>query len=176
MIHLYGIDRALTWVVFVCCNSECSLTLLYLVAVLFLWLYSSSLENPRDGGIPRAWWAAVYEVTQSQTRLKWLSSSSSRLDGKKKKRLKNFTVTPTDKIWVFSKWNRWKECSLAMPSRILLCSRDLNTGLWVLDRGVPVLGAQLQEVRGCGRIPWGSRISRSSAVAKLSKWSPLRPM
>ena len=33
------------------------------------------LENPRDGG---AWWAAVYGVAQSQTQLKWLSSSSSR--------------------------------------------------------------------------------------------------
>ena len=33
------------------------------------------LENPRDGG---AWWAAVYGVTQSQTWLKRLSSSSSR--------------------------------------------------------------------------------------------------
>ena len=32
------------------------------------------LENPRDGG---AWWAAVYGVTQSGTRLKRLSSSSS---------------------------------------------------------------------------------------------------
>ena len=32
------------------------------------------LENARDGG---AWWAAVYGVTQSQTRLKRLSSSSS---------------------------------------------------------------------------------------------------
>ena len=31
-------------------------------------------ENPRDGG---AWWAAVYGVTQSQTRLKRLRSSSS---------------------------------------------------------------------------------------------------
>ena len=31
------------------------------------------LENPRDGG---AWWAAVYGVAQSQTRLKRLSSSS----------------------------------------------------------------------------------------------------
>ena len=37
-------------------------------------LQCSGLENPRDRG---AWWAAVYEVTQSQTRLKWLSSSSS---------------------------------------------------------------------------------------------------
>ena len=35
-------------------------------------LQCSCLENPRDGG---AWWAAVYGVTQSWTRLKWLSSS-----------------------------------------------------------------------------------------------------
>ena len=34
------------------------------------------LENPRDGG---AWWVAVYGVAQSRTRLKWLSSSSSRV-------------------------------------------------------------------------------------------------
>ena len=32
----------------------------------------SCLENPRDGG---AWWAAVYGVAQSRTRLKQLSSS-----------------------------------------------------------------------------------------------------
>ena len=32
------------------------------------------LENPRDG---KAWWAAVYGVAQSRTRLKRLSSSSS---------------------------------------------------------------------------------------------------
>ena len=38
-------------------------------------LQCSCLENPRDGG---AWWAAVYGVAQSQTRLKRLSRSSSR--------------------------------------------------------------------------------------------------
>ena len=37
-------------------------------------LQCSCLENPKDGG---AWWAAVHGVAQSQTRLKWLSSSSS---------------------------------------------------------------------------------------------------
>ena len=37
-------------------------------------LRCSCLENPRDGG---AWWAAVYGVAQSRTRLKQLSSSSS---------------------------------------------------------------------------------------------------
>ena len=36
-------------------------------------LQCSCLENPRDGG---AWWASVYGVAQSWTRLKQLSSSS----------------------------------------------------------------------------------------------------
>ena len=36
-------------------------------------LQCSCLENPRDGG---AWWAAVYGVAQSRTRLKQLSSTS----------------------------------------------------------------------------------------------------
>ena len=37
-------------------------------------LQCSCLENPGDGG---AWWAAVYGVAQSQTRLKRLSNSCS---------------------------------------------------------------------------------------------------
>ena len=41
-------------------------------------LQCSCLENPRDG---EAWWAAVYGVAQSRTRLKRLSSSSSDLKG-----------------------------------------------------------------------------------------------
>ena len=59
----------------------------FLISLLCLWiilqwrngegngnpLQCSCLENPRDGG---AWWAAVYGVAQSRTRLKWLSSSS----------------------------------------------------------------------------------------------------
>ena len=39
-------------------------------------LQCSCLENPRDGG---AWWAAICGVAQSRTRLKRLSSSSSRI-------------------------------------------------------------------------------------------------
>ena len=41
-------------------------------------LQCSCLENPRDGG---GWWAAIYGVTQSRTRLKRLSSSSSSTAG-----------------------------------------------------------------------------------------------
>ena len=40
-------------------------------------LQCSCLENPRDG---EAWWAAVYGVTQSRTRLKWLSKYFLSLD------------------------------------------------------------------------------------------------
>ena len=36
-------------------------------------LQYSCLENPRDGG---AWWAAIYGVTQSRTRLKQLSKQA----------------------------------------------------------------------------------------------------
>ena len=43
-------------------------------------LQCSCLENPRDR---KAWWAAVYGITQSQTQLKQVSSSSSRQHTKK---------------------------------------------------------------------------------------------
>ena len=40
-------------------------------------LHCSCLENLRDG---RAWWAAVYGVAQSRTRLKRLNSNSNSND------------------------------------------------------------------------------------------------
>ena len=60
-------------------------------------LQSSCLENPRDGG---AWWAAVYEVAQSRTRLKRLSSGSSTLIG--------CQLMLTDVIHRSSSWLRFK--------------------------------------------------------------------
>ena len=48
-------------------------------------LQCSCLENPRDGG---AWWATVYGVPQSRTRLKRLTSSSS-------------------SIWNLERWQQW---------------------------------------------------------------------
>ena len=50
----------------------------------------SCLENPRDGG---AWWAAIYGVVQSWTRLKQLSSSSRRI---KEWTYRDNTVTETN--------------------------------------------------------------------------------
>ena len=64
-------------------------------------LQCSCLENPRDGG---AWWAAIYGVAQSWTRLKWLSSSSSR---PQPARLQL-------RLWI--SWNREKPSSSAESS------------------------------------------------------------
>ena len=47
-------------------------------------LQCSCLENPRDGG---AWWAAIYGVAQSRTRLKRLGSSSREADSNNRGRL-----------------------------------------------------------------------------------------
>ena len=64
--------------------SAVGVTILSLLVIFFVSYYSvfwrrngnplqcSCLENPRDRG---AWWAAVYGVAQSQTRLKQLSST-----------------------------------------------------------------------------------------------------
>ena len=59
-------------------------------------LQCSCLENPRGGG---AWWAAVYGVAQSRTRLKRLSSrSSSSLLMKESLKTQNGTRPLTHKI------------------------------------------------------------------------------
>ena len=55
-------------------------------------LQCSCLENPRDGG---ACWAAVCGVAQSQTRLKWLSSSSSRHHQRNPTSTQKFAVVST---------------------------------------------------------------------------------
>ena len=65
-------------------------------------LQCSCLENPRD---VEAWWAAVYGVAQSRTRLKRLSSSSSsRFTEKKKNEQKlqrrlTFSVHPLPSVF-----------------------------------------------------------------------------
>ena len=54
-------------------------------------LQCSCLENPGDGG---AWWAAVYGVAQSWTRLKRLSSSSSSSSKADRKLSQQLTFVP----------------------------------------------------------------------------------
>ena len=59
-------------------------------------LQGSCLENPRDGG---AYWAAIYGVAQSRTRLKRLSSSSSSREV--------YRNTDTQNNCLLNKTSRW---------------------------------------------------------------------
>ena len=63
-------------------------------------LQCSCLENPRDGG---AWWAAVSGVAQSWTRLKRLSSSSTR----NYHRSSEWVFSPLKKLQCFICWSLW---------------------------------------------------------------------
>ena len=78
------------------------------------------LENPRDGG---AWWAAVYGVAQSRTRLKRLSSSSSIQSTFKyfcENSLPEHSVfTSINSIFFFAFQN---VCMLSHFSRVRLCA------------------------------------------------------
>ena len=72
-------------------------------------LQCSCLENPRDGG---AWWAAVYGVAQSQTRMKRLSSSIHQYKVKSLKKGKKRQNAPTLNIleWLATSWKKtWSQ-------------------------------------------------------------------
>ena len=74
-------------------------------------LQCSCLENPRDRG---AWWAAIYGVAQSQTRLKWLNSSSSRV-------LWQLNEQSMECLWVYVFYAKGHNlCYLKLRSKYLL--------------------------------------------------------
>ena len=78
-------------------------------------LQCSCLEDPRDRG---AWWAAVYGVTQSQTRLKRLSSSSS------SRSHSHFPINYWPKVWRF-----------CYPARTChLTHIEANTMAWAFEK------------------------------------------
>ena len=62
-------------------------------------LQCSCLENPRDGG---AWWAAIYEVAQSRTRLKRLSNSKAFLESPLDCKEIQSVHSKGDQPWVFT--------------------------------------------------------------------------
>ena len=81
--------------------------------------HCSCLENPRDGG---AWWAAICGVTQSQTRLKQLSSSSRLV----------ITFLPRSKRLLIS-WLQSPSAVILEPREVL--PLDFLTYLWVQNGG-----------------------------------------
>ena len=91
-------------------------------------LQCSCLENPKDGG---AWWAAVYGVTQSQTRLKWLSSI-----GQEVGQALYVVLTPWGHLLA-----SWLELSVLRnadyPGRVHI-PKPLGTALWPAEPVLPL--------------------------------------
>ena len=104
-------------------------------------LQCSCLENPRDGG---AWWAAIYGVTQSQTRLKQLSSSSSNSQNNNEKSNKIGGITQpdpmtyyisvqfhrsamSDPLWPCGQQYARVPCTLPTPGT---CSNSCPSSMW----------------------------------------------
>ena len=110
-------------------------------------LQCSCLENPRDGG---AWWAAVYGVAQSRTRLKRLSSSSSSTG----------PISSNIGDWDFSLWI-WED--IIQPITAFLWVVYLGVNDWSLDKRqwhpTPVLLP--------GKIPWMDEPGRLQSMRSL---------
>ena len=81
-------------------------------------LQCSCLENPRDGG---AWWAAICGVTQSQTRLKRLSSNSL----SKGHSIKKYPLSQYLNVLSSVKQNSW-QAIMYMQSACVTISGQIN--------------------------------------------------
>ena len=90
-------------------------------------LHCSCLENPRD---MEAWWAAVYGVAQSWTRLKRFSSRMASLEASLVAQIvKNLPAMR--EMWVQSLgWEDPLEEGMAIPSNILAWRIPMDRGVW----------------------------------------------
>ena len=84
-------------------------------------LQCSCLENPRDS---RAWWAAVYGVTQSRTQLKRLSSSSKGIQTARGSTQDELVKTVLRGHWIFKGLNNFSF------QASLFCSQVDNPSPW----------------------------------------------
>ena len=110
----------------------------------------SCLENPRDGG---AWWAAVYGIAQSRTRLKRLSSS-------------RHECFSSRKPWVLE----WSCVFLSIPDFLLLNFKLANK---VWTHWKRPWGWQRLKAKGKGddqRMRWVDSITKSMDVNLSKHW------
>ena len=132
-------------------------------------LQYSCLENPRDGG---AWWAAVYGVTQSWTRPKWLSSSILCMVYCELEWCLPLAVTHTHirtSRNTFNFLGLWRAISTSFSSLKLkhdLSSKKLNKYTIMQNMGLPGgtvvknppanagVSGEPSSIPGLGRIPW----------------------
>ena len=96
----------------------------------------SCLENPRDGG---AWWAAIYGVAQSRTRLTRLNSNENPVCE---------TVKETQMYWTVF-WTLWERAKVGWYRRMAL--KHVNYHIW---NESPVQFHAWYRVLGTGALGW----------------------
>ena len=119
-------------------------------------LWCSCLENPRDGG---AWWAAVYGVAQSRTRLKQRSSSSSsssRIDN-----INCICISFSHQLSIRPLWIL--DCGV----QAFLGFEVLNTELWVASAGT-AQGSTLMTFSHSQACPLKGRPSHDFSIFHVS--------
>ena len=94
-------------------------------------LQYSCLKNPRNGG---AWWAAIYGVTQSWTRLKRLSSNSSFSSVQFSHSVLSDLCNPMD--WSFFKLKSIK--SVMLSNCLILCHPLLLPSIFPTSGSFPL--------------------------------------
>ena len=112
----------------------------------------SCLENPMDGG---AWWAAIYGVAQSKTRLKWLSS-------------KRTAMTNLGSIL--------KNRDITLPTKVHLVKAMVFPGVMYGFESWTVKKAERWRIdafelwcwRRLLRVPWTARRSNQSILKEIS--------
>ena len=136
--------------------------------------------DPRDG---EAWWAAVYGVTQSRTRLKRLSSSSSNLHHI----LKSRDITWPTKVcmvkamvfpvvmygcesWTIKKAERWR-----IDAFELWCWKKLLKVPWTARRSNQSILKKINPEYSLGDILSAFSLSTLSKISALSVDSPYLP-
>ena len=89
-------------------------------------LQCSCLKNPRDG---EAWWAAVYGVAQSRTRLKQLSSRSSK-SSLVAQLVKNPPAMQETWVWLIPGLGRSPEKGKGNPLQYSSLENPMDRGAW----------------------------------------------
>ena len=120
-------------------------------------LQCSCLGNPRDG---RAWWAAVYGVTQSRTRLKWLSSNIQQTEVVEEK---NQNEWARNNICNIQRNNEWKFLGLKIGLNLQTEEAD-----WTLGRMNTSQSTQEERERSCTvaeNVRWCSHCGKQRAVS-----------
>ena len=90
-------------------------------------LQCSCLENPRGGG---AWWAAIYSVAQSRTRLKWLSSSSSWFQINSSLLEKYLTISDQQQNILIFLNSYYQTHHVELPTKILRHDKVVKDAVW----------------------------------------------